>query len=72
MKSLKIGASYKGKVPNSKDISDNLVYIGKMTWHGFAGMAIDCKDNNYNYKLVSKVVPTFVDINKNIFMVIHL
>ena len=67
MKSLKIGASYKGKVPNSKDISDNLVYIGKMTWHGFAGMAIDCKGNNYNYKLVSKVVPTFVDINKKHF-----
>lgn len=29
MKSLKIGASYKGKVPDSKDISNNLVYIGK-------------------------------------------
>lgn len=67
MKSLKIGASYKGKVPNSKDISNNLVYIGKMTWHGFAGMSIDCKDCNYNYKLVSKVVPTFVDINKKHF-----
>lgn len=67
MKSLKIGASYKGKVPNSKDISDNLVYIGKMTWHGFAGMSIDCNDYNYNYKLVSKVVPTFVDINKKHF-----
>ena len=39
-----------------------------MTWHGFAGMSIDCKGCNYNYKLVSKVVPTFVDIN--IFVVI--
>lgn len=65
MKSLKIGASYKGKVPDSKDISNNLVYIGKMTWYGFAGMSIEgC---NYNYKLVNKVVPTFVDINKKHF-----
>ena len=67
MKSLKIGASYKGKVPDSKDISNNLVYIGKMTWYGFAGMSIDCKGCNYNYKLVNKVVPTFVDINKKHF-----
>lgn len=67
MKSLKIGASYKGKVPDSKDISNNLVYIGKMTWYGFAGMSIDCKGCNYNYKLVNKVVPTFIDINKKHF-----
>lgn len=38
-----------------------------MTWYGFAGMSIDCKGCNYNYKLVNKVVPTFVDINKKHF-----
>ena len=74
MKSLKIGASYKGKVPNSKEISSNLVYIGKMTWYGFVG---GCTSNyrygqynrkeEYRHELTSKTVPTFVDIDKKQF-----
>lgn len=67
MKSLKIGASYKGKLPSSKDISDNLVYIGKMTWYGFSERSAIWCHNRRNYKLSSKVVPTFVDINKKRF-----
>lgn len=74
MKSLKIGASYKGKVPNSKEISSNLVYIGKMTWYGFVGGSISNyhygqynRKEEYKYELTSKTVPTFVDIDKKEF-----
>lgn len=74
MKSLKIGASYKGKVPNSKEISSNLVYIGKMTWYGFVGGCASkyCygqynQKEEYKYELTSKTVPTFVDIDKKQF-----
>lgn len=74
MKSLKIGASYKGKVPNSTEISSNLVYIGKMTWYGFVGGSISNyrhgqynRKEEYKYELTSKTVPTFVDIDKKEF-----
>lgn len=70
MKSLKIGASYKGKVPNSEDISNNLVYIGKMTWYGFVGGRAKYnyyQKEEYKFELTSKTVPTFVDIDKKQF-----
>lgn len=71
MKSLKIGASYKGKVPNSNEISNNLVYIGKMTWYGFVGGCTQnynyTKKEEYEFELTSKTVPTFVDIDKKQF-----
>lgn len=67
IKTLKVGAAYKGKE------SDYLIYIGKMDWYLWT--YCDDKDNGpkryygYNYwKEVKKVtLPTFVDVKENKF-----
>lgn len=70
LRSLKVGASYKSKN------SDNVVYLGKMTWYGFF-MENDDNHDRYNisnknvYKLKSKINHTFVDIDKKKFYSIN-
>lgn len=61
IKTLKIGAAYKGKDDNY------LIYIGKMNWYVWRCNSLD----NYitYYKKIDKVsIPTFVSTNQNKFM----
>lgn len=70
LRSLKVGASYKSRN------SDNVVYLGKLTWYGFF-MENDNNHSIYNisnknvYKLKSKINHTFVDIDKKKFYSIN-
>lgn len=70
LRNLKIGASYKSKK------SDNIVYLGKLTWYGFFQEYDEKYYNNkipqkYIYKIKSKINHTFVDIDKKKFYSIN-
>lgn len=70
LKNLKIGASYKSKK------SDNIVYLGKLTWYGFFQEHDEKYYNTkipqkYVYKIKSKMNHTFVDVDKKKFYSIN-
>lgn len=59
VKTLKLGAAYKGKDDNY------LIYIGKMNWYVWSNVSIDY---GYYRKLDKVSMPTFVSTNQNKFM----
>lgn len=59
IKTLKLGAAYKGKD------DDYLIYIGKMDWYVWSNVS---DGNSYSRKLDKVSMPTFVSTNQNKFM----
>jgi hypothetical protein len=60
VKTLKLGASYKGRD------DDYLIYIGKMDWYVWSNVNVDY--GRYYRKLDKVSMPTFVSTNQNKFM----
>lgn len=59
IKTLKLGAAYKGKD------DDYLIYIGKMDWYVWSNVS---DENSHSRKLDKVSMPTFVSTNQNKFM----